>query len=302
MLDSLLEKRSLLNIPYRIVRDQANKTIDIFIARIRKYAISLPDTVLPPPSTAPSTANGTSGTSTPRMGTPQADAAGWAGWAISSFTSKLGAASGEIEARPTKNVVSSKNPRASSVPPSADTSLPVRTSTSSASNLHRQALNAASTSTPLVITADDEDVDDGWGAFDDTNDDANAEADSFFDAPSQAESSVTSPTVTSPNPFDDAGEPDFAGWLAAQSKSKVKAPLAKGLSKTTTTAAKAAVVRTSNTSAVKKAAAPTMSSAAVAVKSTTMTKTAEKKELEKAKVIDTKPKDDVGDDWGDAWD
>jgi len=58
----------------KVVRDSANKAMDIYLQRVRKYGQSLPDTVLPP-SNAPNatTANA------PRMGTTQNDAAGWAG-------------------------------------------------------------------------------------------------------------------------------------------------------------------------------------------------------------------------------
>ncbi|KEQ73422.1 ARM repeat-containing protein [Aureobasidium namibiae CBS 147.97] len=74
----------------KIIRDQANKTLDLYLQRIRKYGQTLPDSVLPPPEAA--------GSNAPRMSTPQpGSGSGWAGWAISSFTNKLATASGEIQ-------------------------------------------------------------------------------------------------------------------------------------------------------------------------------------------------------------
>ena len=79
----------------KMIRDQANKTHQIYIDRIRKYQNTLPDTVLPPPETASAGAT--------RMSTPQPGAAGasgqWIGWAVSSFTNKLSTAAGEIQPR-----------------------------------------------------------------------------------------------------------------------------------------------------------------------------------------------------------
>jgi SCY1-like protein 1 len=109
---------------------------------------------------------------------------------------------------------------------------------------------------------DDED-EDGWGNNEDP-----------FNAPAPvAPTRTASKPKASPVPYDDGGEPDFAGWLAAQSKAKK--PLPKGLNTSRTTS----IPRTSSPStAAKPKAAP-------------------------AKKIDTKPKDeDEEDGWGDAWD
>jgi SCY1-like protein 1 len=109
---------------------------------------------------------------------------------------------------------------------------------------------------------DDED-EDGWGNNEDP-----------FNAPTPvASTGTTSKPKASPVPYDDGGEPDFAGWLAAQSKAKK--PLPKGLNTSRTTS----IPRTSSPSTISKPkAAP-------------------------AKKIDTKPKDeDEEDGWGDAWD
>ena len=188
---SLLDKE-------KIVRDQANKCFDTYLQRVRKYGNSLPDTTLPVPTTA-------SIGGTPRMGTPQNDASGWAGWAISSFTNKLGPASGEIQSKSTKPRLTT-NDRSSSTPPASGT-FRGAASTASATNLQRVAVTA--TSTPARVPTpteqyfsnaredEDEDVDEAWGEIAEDN---------FFDAPSQT-LSMDAPSVG----FDDGGEPDFEG-------------------------------------------------------------------------------------------
>ena len=88
-----------------------------------------------------------------------------------------------------------------------------------------------------------------------------------FDSPGQSSKQSTT-TTASAAAFDD-GEPDFAGWLAAQSQKKPTKALPKGLSKS---------------SAAKKPAA----------------KSATKRIA--AKKIDMKPKETDDDDgWGDGW-
>ena len=57
----------------KLVRDQANRTMDVYMQKTRKAAAGMPDSVLPPPQVADGTA--------PRMATPQAsESAGWTGW------------------------------------------------------------------------------------------------------------------------------------------------------------------------------------------------------------------------------
>jgi SCY1-like protein 1 len=119
-----------------------------------------------------------------------------------------------------------------------------------------------------------DDVYDAWGAMDDEDEDGWGNNEDPFNAPAPTASTrIASKPKASPVPYDDGGEPDFAGWLAAQSKAKK--PLPKGLNTSRTTS----IPRTSSPStAAKPKAAP-------------------------AKKIDTKPKDeDEGDGWGDAWD
>ena len=60
----------------------------------------------------------------------------------------------------------------------------------------------------------------------------NDDGSSFFDAlptPSNGPTKVPAKPMASPNPFDDGGEPDFAGWLNAQKAAKTKPALPKGL-------------------------------------------------------------------------
>ncbi|KAH8893310.1 ARM repeat-containing protein [Thozetella sp. PMI_491] len=273
----------------KLIRDQATKTLDIYMAKIRKAAAGMPDTVLPPE---------TAREGGPRMSTPQPESqnssASWAGWAISSFTNKLSAAAGEIQPSANGGVASpglrpdSKRP----VPP-----------TSSASALHRQALKSPPSSAPLSRSSsigqmggesffpDADPVDDdgdAWGDMDEGNDD-----DLFNDGGSQPETdpwsttlpkkesagtrSISASASASATPFGD-DEPDFAGWLAAQSNKKVPGKaLPKGLAKPGGAAA-----------AAKKPAA------------TTVAKPKPKPAV--AKKLDLKPKETNDDDgWGDGW-
>ncbi|KAG4412261.1 hypothetical protein IFR04_014610 [Cadophora malorum] len=263
----------------KLVRDQANKTMDIYMQRIRKFAATMPDSVLPPTTE-------TSATPTPRMSTPQpSEAASWAGWAISSFTNKVSSAAGEISSSPA-NANGVANP---SRPASAPTSEPRRApGTASASALHRQAVasppaTSARTSTSSntndyfqdSTAADEEnDADDAWG---------NMGEDSFFDAPSEKPKAQAAA-----KPFDDDGEPDFAGWLAAQSGKKPTAkPLPKGLSKAAN-GRPAAASRGATTGSIGSASKKTVPAA--------------KAKPTVVKKIDTAPKETGEEDgWGDGW-
>ncbi len=257
----------------RLVRDQANKTIDLFLSKIRKSAASMPDTALPHPNTLEA-----STASAPRMSTPQpSDAASWTGWAISSFTNKISAAAGEIQST-SNGTLPNPEARPNSAPQIDGRKMNL--TTASASALHRQAVAsppATSTRTSTSSNANDYFQDapdlvandiDAWGDM---------EEDSFFDAPSEKPKSKSTPAVSA-TPFDDNGEPDFAGWLAAQTQKKPGTkPLPKGLAKPTTSA----------TTAAKKPGV-------------TATKLVSKPIV--AKKIDTTPKNAGDDDgWGDGW-
>jgi SCY1-like protein 1 len=72
--------------------------------------------------------------------------------------------------------------------------------------------------------ADDDEFDTGWGDDGAAWGEEDPDADPFAPQPSKS-------TSTSAAAFDDKGEPDFAGWIASQSKQKAKNPLPKGLAK-----------------------------------------------------------------------
>ena len=230
------------------MRDQANKTLELYLSRIRKHALTLPDTVAPP-------ANGTA--SDPHVGAPQSSAdATWTGWAISSFTNKLASASGEMSSKPPPVVVGgatakapvtlqpTKTGPASSGRPTSITSDPVKP----ALNRHATPTTklAASFTAPEIVEDDwgkddwggaDESVDantDGaWGAM--AEDVApTATATSVAPVPMVLEAESLSPDVETPKPTpkrkqDTGGEPDFASWLNAQKSTKNAKPLPKGL-------------------------------------------------------------------------
>ncbi|PLB37326.1 COPI-interacting protein CEX1 [Aspergillus candidus] len=259
----------------KMIRDQANKTLDQYLQRIRNFSRTMPDTALPPTSSAESTKEPA------RMG--DSNDKSWAGWAISSFTNKLATADGEIQ--PTANgakPAEAEGPRSASVPrptmsfPSAKLNSPKQTLRPAAQPLGRRSVSEQ----PALVTTDhdeqeQDDVFDAWGAIDDDDDNnKDTQEDDPFSAPapSRPSSGISTKPKPSPVPYDDGGEPDFAGWLAAQSKTKKTLP--KGLSKPSTPISRAS----SRGSEVKpKPAAP-------------------------AKKINTKPKDDEEEDgWG-AWD
>lgn len=317
----------------KLVRDQATKTMDVFMQRIRKAAAAMPDSVLPPPSAA-TDANGVA-----RMSTPQPDAnaaaagsggSSWAGWAISSFTNKLSAAAGEIE------------PGATGTPPTATTptiasaaqqpSRPTMHSTASASTLHRQAVRSPSASQPMsrnssssnvggdsffADNADDADAaaeDDAWGAMDDgfgddggdawgNDDDGGDENADPFSAKPAKKTTTTTTTATSSRtasgsggvqPFgDDDAEPDFAGWLAAQ-EAKKKSSIGGG-GKALRKGLSKTGTGSSSSSRVPSATRPAAAKPAAKPAANPAAKPVAKK-------INLAPKDDDdADGWGDGW-
>lgn len=299
----------------KVIRDQASKTIDVYLAKIKKAAAGMPDSALPPES-AVSAAGG------PRMSTPQpaeSAAASWAGWAISSFTNKLSTAAGEIQSSSTP-----VNGGAAAPPPQRPATASQTPSTSSASNLHRQALKSPTPSAYKDPFHDDpsqdnntnndddfnnnDDAADAWGDMDDMADDDNdstgAGAAGYFAEPNNNNNSNNNkptkstttlpkretkpaPTPTSATPFDDGSEPDFAGWLAAQAQKKTGAKaLPKGLAKSG-----------GGGGAGASAGAGTGAGAGGAAKKTAAAKP--KAAAAKKKKIDMKPKQtDEDDGWG----
>jgi SCY1-like protein 1 len=268
----------------RLIRDQANKTLDLYLQRIRKYGKSLPDSVLPPPEAA--------GSNAPRMSTPQPGAgSGWAGWAISSFTNKLATASGEIQPNSSAaTATTASSDRSSSTPPanpsssaaeslSAGRTRPTPTYSPSAPTVPRVA-SGLRNATPAMSDVDQEDFGDDWGAMEDEDGAADAWGEIADSAPPAA------PTKASTAAFDDGGEPDFEGWLNAQAQAKTKAknPLPKGLAKSkpvSAAASKPSVVRSA--------------SASVTAKVKPVAKPAPSKPVKPV------AKEEDEEDWGSAW-
>ena len=217
----------------RIVRDQANKTLEIYLQRVRKYSQTLPETALPTSST-----NAQPTVSAPRSENTRDT---WTGWAISSFTNKVAGVRGEIQtdtngassARPAL-VARSETARpastANDIPqkPISLGSLPTSTAQSSAS-------------LPIPFFAENNDNETSDNSLDNPLDStlpeewAN-EPDPLADPlqPSISRSTTFNPWADADSndnaaaPFSTTAkenvdeEPDFAGWLAAQSKNKSK--------------------------------------------------------------------------------
>ncbi|KAL6706145.1 Nuclear aminoacylation-dependent tRNA export pathway component [Coniothyrium glycines] len=226
MCPSLVDKEKL-------IRDQAQKSVDIYISRIRKYAATMPDTVLPSPGLV------SSGSATPRMETPGNDAAAWAGWAISSFTNKLAATSGQMQAGSAINAAADQ--RSASVPPSttAASKPPVPLASKPGMTLHSSKSSAtiptiASPDPASAFNDEAEDFNNDWGGF---GDDDGFDVDKAAKIADKEDDPWGTPTVskstTATPSYDDKGEPDFAGWLAAQATAKkpAKTALPKGLGK-----------------------------------------------------------------------
>jgi len=170
------------------------------------------------------------------MGTPGTDSSSWAGWAISSFTNKLAAADGLIQPDAVIAAVGGVPP------PSQTTAMPHRTMLKPpAPPFSRSATEttklAQSFSAPEAAEQagfwddnDEDAVDDAWGAMaDDVDDDIDNDNDNANPAPTPKPTTTKQqPAAAKPHWKDDADEPDFAGWLKAQTTAK-KTPLSKGL-------------------------------------------------------------------------
>ncbi len=261
----------------KLVRDQANKTFDTYLLRVRKHAATMPESVLPPETAA----GNTSAAPAARIGN-QSDTS-WAGWAISSFTNKLTAAKGEMQPASNGTVAGTH-----SLPPSGRATPTIQISSSrpsvpsrpSTSQLPKTLLEPGQ---DLLDTEDDTFDASAWGTMDD-------EEDSFFDAPSKASKPVVHAAT-----YDDGGEPDFAGWLAAQSKANSSKPAPKGLSKPVSTngslAPRPAPARAAS-------AGPAAASSGAKTAAKAATKAGVKREAPKPQA----PEPAEDDDWGSAWD
>jgi SCY1-like protein 1 len=265
----------------KMIRDQAQKTVDTYITRIRKYTATMPDTVLP----SPSIASASGGNAAPRMSNPANDST-WTGWAISSFTNKLAAASGQMQAGTATTGGSEQ--RSHSVPPPAvpTASKPTLTPSSRPGmSLTKSAAEIPTISSPDLADGfndDAEDFDGDWGGF--GEDDAFGASNSASKKQEEDDDPWGAPNVT-PAPaknFDDKGEPDFAGWLAAQNQAKTPGTkmLPKGLGKSSTATKKTVVAKTAGAPNVKKVIV------------------AEKKAVKKS---EPKKNEDEDEGWGDAW-
>lgn len=257
----------------KIIRDQANKTLNIYLERVRKYGATLPDSVLPSPETAsaPST----------RVSTPQPGVGSqMMGWAISSFTNKLSSASGDIQ--PNSNGVKpTPLERPTSTPPVNGASpRPANHTAASAPNVPK--VTTGLRNAVIAPEVEDEDFGDGWGVTDD-DPAASWDDDLTQSSPARSHSAKTS---TASVTYDDGGEPDFEGWLNAQAQSKAqsKKPLPKGLAKKITAPTRPVV--TSRASASVTSANST---------TTTTTKSSRSKDVQSPAVTEE------DDDWGDAW-
>ncbi|TKA49250.1 hypothetical protein B0A54_01327 [Friedmanniomyces endolithicus] len=217
----------------KVIRDQANKTLNIYLERVRKFGQTLPDTVLPPPSAGSSAPGTRISTPQPVIGNTQ-----WMGWAISSF--KIGGATGEIQ--PNSNGVKPTPLERAAGSPSANggPSRPSARPATSASVVRQVAsgLRHSAPSPPEPETEDFGNDDAGWGDLDDEQEDhsiANAWANDLstpdVSRPSTASHASKPSTASNSTTYDDGGEPDFEGWLNAQAAAKLasKRPLPKGL-------------------------------------------------------------------------
>lgn len=268
--------------------------METYLQRIQKHGSTMAESALPPATKTDAAKDAPA-----RIGT--SNDTSWAGWAISSFTNKAAAAKGEIQ--PTTNgkqaATAGDTLRPSSVP------LPASTSASTAKAGTEMLQPGASTpgserpsseQASFEAEAEADDVLEAWGTMDDDDD-------TFFEATNSsgkensngtfgAGTATTTSTPSASVPYDDGGEPDFAGWLAAQSQAKIKPkkPLPKGLGKATSTTSKDAASRPKSN----------LRSTTTGSLGTNKAKTPAKA----TKTIDTKPKDDSFDDdgWGDAWD
>jgi SCY1-like protein 1 len=258
-----------------MIREQANKTMDIFLHRVRKYAQTLPDTVLPP-------LEASAQSNQPRMGTAQAEGSSWAGWAISSFTNTIASVSGQMQEEASNGTTADQRPSSVPLPARSGLSRPPP-STSSVQSIPTSA-PAPKSSKPNPFSSKpgrpqspepEVDFDNGWGEAEN----AWGDDDDPF-SPKSAEK----PATTASN-FDDSGEPDFEGWLNAQSRGKQgpKKPLPKGLTKAGSS----------------RPALPKSNSTGGSNLKKTVIARAPIKKKDEAK---PKAKEDEEEGWGDAWD
>lgn len=241
-LSFLVQRLAWRLIQPRIVRDQASKSVDLYLSRVRRCSQSMPESALPPPSVGSTTA--TNGG--PRMSTPAVDNS-WTGWAISSFTNKINAANGTIQ--PDVNLTTNGAHDSTTKPSSRSSSKLLETPVVTAGHPRQPATSTESArivTKPVQVASNDfwisEEVndtvtDDAWGAMDEEDTNGWSEEGAEFPKTTSTPGTIvgSTPGVQSAGfeKFDDNGEPDFAGWLEAQRASRTsKSALPKGLAST----------------------------------------------------------------------
>jgi len=280
------------------------------MARLRKYSETMPASALPVQSLASQ-----NGTPVPAEVAAGSADPGWAGWAISSFTSKVAETIGQIEPSANGGLIA---PSATVTPDSSRPSTAVASNGQNTNTMQaqhdsfssRQAMGLNKTAQPLVPPTVDEswgiddtaeEADEAWGTMDDDDD-------TFFDT-----SAKPAPMETEAKPVsaaDEKGEPDFAAWLAAKQATTTikKGPLPKGLATTAKPSVPKALASTANpvtrptssipARSVPSAVAPRIPATTTAIKPTTTKAPIAPKMVKPAS---TKAKDE-DDGWGDAWD
>jgi SCY1-like protein 1 len=244
-----------INLYYRLVRDQASKTFDIFAQRVRKHAATLPETALRPSAAQDESASA----GRPLAGSAQngsSSKSSWgAGWVISSFTNKISAARGEMQAGVNTGTTTTTAAATSAAggdggggsggaQPTAATGphhhrpphgRPHPTSIRSMpADLRDDKLVQPEEPTPEIAgpasyfgdydegAGGDNDAEDAWGAMmedgddDDNNSKIKPEKEGGAEEKEKEEEKARVKQPVSAAFFDDSEEPDFGGWLAAQ--------------------------------------------------------------------------------------
>ncbi|RPB18799.1 ARM repeat-containing protein [Terfezia boudieri ATCC MYA-4762] len=207
----------------KIIRVQAQKTLEVFLQRVKSLTENYPETVLPPPLADGANSGAvTVGPNIPRIGTPQTDDS-WAGWAISSFTKNLSKAVGELEstnntATSTLNGSSGMGPRSPLESSIGKLGVPTpttpRTTPPAPSSNLRKSFTAPKMHKPSSFLGEDDNEDndpDAWGDL---------EEEKYFDAP------ATKPPARK---ISENEELDFVSLIQPKKKE-----LPKGLSKPAT--------------------------------------------------------------------
>jgi SCY1-like protein 1 len=143
------------------IRDQAAKTLEQYLARIKTLTKNYPDTVAPPEGVA---------AAAPATPATTVMPSGWTSWAVGTLT----AAAGQMQSRATPPVPALTEDRPASAPITQVSPRPQAPKPSASA--------AAFVPQPAGFLEDEEDDDvDGWGALDD-DDDAGAAGETFLDA------------------------------------------------------------------------------------------------------------------------